>query len=112
MREGESSSRAAPRDDLGTSLLELEMPLRRFVAGLVDSPHEVDDVVQETMARLLCRRDRLEPDSLTAYAFVVARNLVHSTHRSAATARRHAPALIDLREPDRPDEAALAREEN
>jgi RNA polymerase sigma factor (sigma-70 family) len=94
------------------ALRDLETPLRKFVATLVDNSHEVDDVVQDTMLRLLSAGERMESDSLTAYAFVVARNLVNSEYRRAETARRHAPVLIDRRQPDRPDDAAIANEES
>ncbi len=95
----------------GAGLVAMLRPLRAFVAGRLDDPHEVDDVVQETIARVLARQLDLDEDALTAYAFVVARNLIASHHRSRTRTRRHAHLLVDLREPDRPEELALATEE-
>lgn len=95
-------------------ILEVVSPLRRFVASRVDSSRDaddIDDVVQETLTRVLEVRGRLEDVTLTAYAFTVARNLIATRHRDAATARRHAPRLLDPREPDQPDQIALAQED-
>ena len=92
-------------------LLELVAPLRRYVATRVATRHDVEDVVQETLARVLDARYRLEEGTLLAYAFVVARNVITSAHRDRERARRHAPLLIDLREPERPDAQAAAGED-
>jgi serine/threonine-protein kinase RsbT len=92
-------------------LAELAPLLRRVVAGRARDHQVVDDVVQETLTRVMAARERLTPDALTPYAIVTARNLVLSLGRGEGRARRNAHKLIDLDHPDRPDEALLRREE-
>lgn len=92
-------------------VLDLVPPLRRFVAARIDQPQDIDDVVQETLARVLAARERLDDESLTAYAITVARNLLAARHREQLVARNHAPKLVDLREPHRPEESVLAAED-
>jgi len=91
-------------------LVDLTGPLRRYVASLVRDQHDVDDVVQETLIRMWEVTQRLEVETLSAYAFTVARNIVLTRARSESTARRHMPKLLDLNEPVRPDESAVTAE--
>jgi len=99
-----------PRNDQ-REILALVTPLRRFVVSRTDNPHDADDVVQETLARVLAARGRLEDVTLTAYAFTVARNLIATSHREAEVHRRHAPRLLDLRQPADPEQVLLASED-
>ena len=92
-------------------VLPLMEPLRRYVLSRTGDPQHADDVVQETLARVLAARQDLEPSSLLAYAIVIARNLLTSDDRAAARARRLASRVVDLRQPERPDEAVVDREE-
>jgi RNA polymerase sigma-70 factor (ECF subfamily) len=91
-------------------LIGLSGPLRRYVASLVRDPNDVDDIVQETLIRMWQATQRLEVETLSAYAFTVARNLVLAGARSESTARRHIPKLVDLNQPVRPDESAVTSE--
>ena len=91
-------------------LVDLTGPLRRYVASMVRDQHDVDDVVQETLIRMWEVTQRLEVETLSAYAFTVARNIVLTRARSESTARRHMPKLVDLNEPVRPDESAVTAE--
>lgn len=91
-------------------LIELQAPLRRFVASRVYDSHLVDDIVQETMVRMLQVAPRLEVEALSAYAFTVARNLIAAGARSEATARRNLPRLVEHHEPLRPDAAVTEAE--
>lgn len=92
-------------------LLAAAEPVRRFAAARLSDGHSVDDVVQETMARLLAARDRLDESSLLPYAIVTARNLIIEQGREQERDRRHAHRVVDLREPDRPEDVVLRREE-
>ena len=92
-------------------ILELEPLLRRVVAARVRDPHTVDDLVQEALARVIAVRGRLDDQAVAPYAIVTARNLVTSLAREEERARRHRPRLVDLSEPDQPEDAALRREE-
>ncbi len=92
-------------------ILALVAPLRRFALSRVGNDHDADDVVQETLVRVLAARGRLEDGTLTAYAFTVARNVIATHARDADTGRRHAPRLVELREPHQPEQLALAAED-
>jgi RNA polymerase sigma factor (sigma-70 family) len=102
-------SASGPRDD---DVVELAPLLRRVIAARVREQHLVEDLVQETLARVMAARRRLEPRTLAPYAVVTARNLTRSLAASEDRKRRHAHRLIDLREPVLPEEEALRREES
>jgi RNA polymerase sigma factor (sigma-70 family) len=104
---GQPSS--GPRHD---DVLGLAPLLRRVIAARVHDRHLTDDLVQETLTRVMAARERLEPRTLAPYAVVTARNLVRSLATSEDRSRRHAHRLIDVREPVLPEEEALRREEN
>src|SRR5262245_15731529 len=61
-------------DDIYT---EYASRLRAFAYRLSGSPHDADDLVQETFVRALPRLDRLDPDSVAVgpYLFTTLRNL-------------------------------------
>jgi RNA polymerase sigma factor (sigma-70 family) len=103
--------RAPAADARDQDILELEPLLRRVVGARVRDPDTVDDLVQEALARVIAVRDRLDDEAVTPYAIVTARNLVASMAREAERGRRHQPRLVDLSEPERPEDAALRREE-
>jgi RNA polymerase sigma factor (sigma-70 family) len=92
-------------------LLAVAAPVRRLAAARLTSPADVDDVVQETLARLWEARWRLERGTLVAYGTVVARNLIASAERSRDTHRRHAHRLAEPSSDPDPVLAALAAEE-
>ena len=93
-------------------VLELAPLLRRVIAARVRERQVVEDLVQETLTRVMVARQRLEPRTLAPYAVVTARNLVRSLATSEDRSRRHAHRLIDLREPILPEDEALRREES
>ena len=92
-------------------VVELTPLLRRVIAARVREGQLVEDLVQETLTRVMAARQRLEPRALAPYAVVTARNLTRSLATSEQRSRRHAHRLIDLREPVSPEEEALCREE-
>jgi RNA polymerase sigma factor (sigma-70 family) len=92
-------------------VVELAPLLRRVIAARVRDHHVVEDLVQETLARVMATRRRLEPRTLAPYAVVTARNLTRSLATSEQRSKRHAHRLIDLREPTLPEDEALRREE-
>jgi len=103
--------RASPATAGHEDILELEPLLRRVVAARVRDPDTVDDLVQEALARVIAVRARLDDEAVTPYAIVTARNLVTSLARAEERGRRHRPRLVDPSEPERPEDAALRREE-
>jgi RNA polymerase sigma factor (sigma-70 family) len=97
-------------DDVAGDLADLQEPLRRYVAARVADAHRVDDVVQETLLRMIEVRQRLEVETQVAYALTIARNLIYAGARSEATARRALPRLIRREEPQQPDDVATSAE--
>jgi len=94
------------------SLVGLAPLVRRVIAARVRDSHTVDDLVQETLARVMAARPRLEDSGLAPYAVVVARNLVFSMWQREDRDRRHAHRLVDVTAPRRPEEDVLQREES
>jgi serine/threonine-protein kinase RsbT len=72
------------------SLVELIPLVRRVVAARVRDHQLVDDLVQETLLRVMAARHRIEQDTVVPYAVTIARNLVTATGRGADRDRRHA----------------------
>jgi DNA-directed RNA polymerase specialized sigma24 family protein len=70
--------------------------LRRYAAARHVNPTDIDDLVQETTARLLEVRTRLDLATLFAYALAVLNNLDRSNRRADDVARRHRHRLLDL----------------
>jgi RNA polymerase sigma factor (sigma-70 family) len=101
-----------PSHDASTSdFIELTALVRRVVARRIRDRDTVDDIVQETLARLFAARGRLDRSALGPYAIVTARNLVASQWRRVDTGKRHEHRLLDRRDPVGPDETLLEREE-
>jgi RNA polymerase sigma factor (sigma-70 family) len=105
------ASSTSQDDEQHQAILQLTPLIRRVVAARVNDPQIVDDLVQETFARLLKARPRLDDDALAPFAVVLARNVAVSFVRSRRVEDRHLHRLVDLREPDQPEERALQREE-
>lgn len=101
----------AGTDALASEIVELTGLLRRVVARRVPDRDVVDDIVQETVARLLAARDRLDGRAVGPYAIVTARNLVASRWKRADTEQRHEHRLVDPHTSTDPDDSLLEREE-
>lgn len=86
--------------------------LRRFVGARVADPTAAEDLVQETLVRVLAAADRIEPGMLEPYALSTARNLMASRWKEQDRHRRNQHRVVDLRPPAAPDEQLLAREEH
>src|SRR5438270_11520582 len=96
----------------GASDIAALIPLvRRVVAARVADQATADDLVQETLARVLTAVDRVDDGLLEPYAIVTARNVVASMWRDQDRHRRHQHRVVDLRPPDVPEEELLARED-
>lgn len=89
----------------------VEPVVRRVVAARVADPQLVDDLVQETLTRVLEARRSMEGGALMAYAIVSAKNLVVSEGRTKDRRELLGPRLVDLSQPQRPEDAAEADEE-
>ncbi len=85
--------------------------VRRIVAARVPDRATADDLVQETLARVLAAVERIEPGMVEPYAIVTARNVVATMWRDQDRQRRHQHRVVDLRPPELPDEDVLAQED-
>lgn len=96
----------------GSGQITALMPLvRRIVGSRVPDRATADDLVQETLVRLLAAVDRIEPGMLEPYAIVTARNVVTSLWRDQDRHRRHQHRVVDLHLPDGADADLLAQED-
>ena len=85
--------------------------VRRIVAARVADRATAEDLVQETLVRVLAASGRVEPGMLEPYAIATARNVVASTWRAQDRQRRNQHRVVDLDTPDAPDTELLAAEE-
>lgn len=85
--------------------------VRRVVAARIPDQATADDLVQETLARVLAAAGRVEPGMLEPYAIVTARNVVASLWREQDRLRRHQHRVVDLDEPPAPDQDVLVEED-
>ena len=92
-------------------VVELIPVVRRVVAARVSDPTAVEDLVQETLTRVLPVERRLDATALAPYAIVTARNLVRSHARREERGRRHLHRLADRERPVEPEEVVVEDEE-
>jgi RNA polymerase sigma factor (sigma-70 family) len=106
-RSADAPSASEPQADV-TALIPM---VRRIVAARVPDDATADDLVQETLVRVLAAVERVEPGMLEPYAIVTARNVVNSMWREQDRQRRNQHRVVDLSPEPTPDEPLLAREE-
>lgn len=92
-------------------IIDVIPPLRRYVRAHVRPAEDADDVVQETLTRVMTAQNRLAPGAALAYSIVVARHVIIDQAASAARARDGAHRLVERTEPQRPDDLVLRSEE-
>ena len=85
--------------------------LRRVVGARIKDPHSVEDLVQETLARVMSARSRVAPDKLPHYASRTARNLVASYAERNDRARSRSHLLVDHVDVESPATDVLRQEE-
>jgi len=85
--------------------------VRRVVFSRVADRTVADDLVQETLVRVLAAAERVGDGMLESYAIATARNVVASMWRLQDRTRRNQHRVVDLRPPRAPDEDLLEREE-
>ena len=93
------------------AVIELVPMLRRVVGSRVKDPHTVDDLVQETLLRVMAARERIGPEKLPQYAAVTARNLVASLAERNERARLKSHLLVEGTDGESPVADLLRREE-
>ena len=92
------------------AILDLVPIVRRVVAARVRDPHLVDDLVQETLARMMAVRTRVEAETLVPYAIVTARNLIASHAERQSRDRRKAHLVADVGSDPTPEDEVLGAE--
>jgi serine/threonine-protein kinase RsbT len=85
--------------------------VRRVVGARVSEPQVAEDLVQETLARVLAAAPRIQPAMYEPYAITTARNLVASMWKEKDRDRRNRHRIVDLTAQATPDEAVLADED-
>jgi len=102
----------APPDPGADSDVAALIPIvRRIVHARVSNPAVAEDLVQETLVKLLGAAHRVEPGMLEAYAIVTARNVVTSMWKEQDRHRRNEHRVVDLVPVEAPDEGLLKQEE-
>lgn len=111
--QGSLAGVSADGVDAGQGMIVELIPLiRRVVAARVRDRQLVDDLVQETLARVISAQDRIERGTLAPYAVAVARNLVIAVGKGQDRARRTAHLFVDQTGDPPPDIEVLQREEH
>ena len=88
------------------------MPMvRRIVRARVASHPAAEDLVQETLARVLAASSTIEDGMVEPYAIVTARNVIASMWRDDDRRKRNQHRVLDLRQPEAPDDQLLLSEE-
>jgi serine/threonine-protein kinase RsbT len=100
-----------PSAEADDQIIELLPVVRRVVAARMRDPDAVEDLVQETLARVVASRDRVQGSDLGPYAAVVARNLVASYAERNDRARDKVHMLVDVDVSDRPGDGLLREED-
>jgi RNA polymerase sigma factor (sigma-70 family) len=85
--------------------------VRRIIRARVSDPVAADDLVQETLLKVLAACGRVEPGMLEPYAIITARHVVASMWREKDRDRRNQHRVVEIRPQDTPDDDLLAREE-
>ena len=103
---------AAQRGPAGGSDVTALIPmLTRFVGARVASPQVAEDLVQETLVKVLAAVNRVEPGMLEPYAIATARNLMASMWQEQARHLRNQHRVVDLLGAKLPDEDLLNQED-
>ena len=85
--------------------------VRRIVYSRVGDTSMAEDLVQETLVKVLGAAPRVETGMLEPYAIVTARNVVASMWKEQDRHRRNRHRVVDLSPAEAPDEDLLKREE-
>ncbi len=88
------------------ALVDLIPTVRRVVGARIKDPHTLEDLVQETLARLMSSSSRIDPDKLSHYASVTARHVVASYAERNDRARSRSHLLAEPPGAEAPDAEA------
>jgi RNA polymerase sigma factor (sigma-70 family) len=102
---------ALPEPQPETDVASLIPMVRRIVGARVGNHPAAEDLVQETLVRVLAASARIAAGMLEPYAIVTARNVITSMWRTDDRRQRNQHRVVDLRQPGVPEEQLLATEE-
>jgi RNA polymerase sigma factor (sigma-70 family) len=102
---------ALPEPQPETDVASLIPMVRRIVGARVGNHPAAEDLVQETLVRVLAASAGIDPGMLEPYAIVTARNVIASMWRNDDRWQRNQHRVVDLRQPGVPEERLLASEE-
>jgi RNA polymerase sigma factor (sigma-70 family) len=102
---------ARPDSEVEPEVAALLPMLRRIVFSRVSNKAAAEDLVQETLVKVLAAANRIEPGMVEPYAITTARNLIVSMWRSQDTQRRNQHRAVGMDHVDAPDERLLKEEE-
>jgi RNA polymerase sigma factor (sigma-70 family) len=85
--------------------------LRRIVFSRVRNEATAEDLVQETLVKVLAAANRIEPGMLEPYAITTARHLIVSMWRSQDMQRRNRHRVVEMDSVEALDERLLKEEE-
>ena len=98
--------------DAGLEALERVLPVvRRVVRARVADQHVAEDLVQETLLRIMTAWDRIETSMVEPYAIATARNVVASMWRDRDRESRNRHRALDLSAPEVPEDHVVLEEE-
>jgi serine/threonine-protein kinase RsbT len=109
--EGAELDGARPDSDAAPDVASLLPMLRRIVFSRVGNEAAAEDLVQETLVKVLAAANRIEPGMLEPYAITTARHVIASMWRSQDTQRRNQHRVVGMDHVDAPDERLLKEEE-
>ena len=103
---------ARPNDSEAARDVAALLPMvRRIVFARVQNHAAAEDLVQETLVKVLAAANRIEPGMLEPYAITTARHLIASMWRSQDTQRRNQHRVVEVENGEAPDERLLQEEE-
>lgn len=106
-------SRPEPRSDSDgqTDVTTLVPVIRRIVTARVANASVVDDLVQETLVKVLAAANRIEPGMLEPYAIATARNVVATMWKELDRHRRNQHRVVQPASDAAADEDLIRQEE-
>ena len=99
------------RPEAAPDVASLLPMLRRIVFSRVQNQAVAEDLVQETIVKVLAAANRIEPGMLEPYAITTARHLIASMWRTQDTQRRNQHRVVEMDSVGAPDERLLKEEE-
>lgn len=100
-----------PGGEQDDGIVDLIPVVRKVVAARIRDPHVVEDLMQETIARVVAHREEVIADDLAPYAAVTARHLVATYVERKERAREKAHLLVEVDVTERPGDGLLRQED-